>query len=135
MSLGTVVAALSALERISHADVTPTSEVARAGRQDYVNHCASCHGADATGNGPVAVALNVKPADLTRISARRGGKFPFGEMAKFIDGRTRIGAHGTREMPVWGEVFQEHLTTDPLKEEIVRGRVSMILIYLLSIQK
>lgn len=39
-------------------------------------YCASCHGVDAKGEGPVAKSLNVKPSDLTRIAARSGGKFP-----------------------------------------------------------
>jgi len=52
-----------------------------------------------------AAALTTPPADLTRIAARRGGSFPDGEVARFVDGRFDLPAHGTREMPVWGERF------------------------------
>ena len=37
-------------------------------------YCASCHGTDAKGDGPMAKSLKVKPADLTRIAARNGGR-------------------------------------------------------------
>jgi mono/diheme cytochrome c family protein len=37
-------------------------------------YCASCHGADGKGDGPMAKSLKVKPADLTRIAARNGGR-------------------------------------------------------------
>jgi hypothetical protein len=44
-----------------------------------------------------------RPADLTRIAARRGGRFDRREVAAWIDGRTRAEAHGSAEVPVWGE--------------------------------
>ena len=68
------------------------------GGQAFATHCASCHGADARGSGPVAAALNIRPADLTRIAARRGGDFPADDLAAWIDGRLASPAHGTREM-------------------------------------
>jgi mono/diheme cytochrome c family protein len=78
-----------------------------AGADLFVRYCASCHGRDARGTGPVAEALSVPPADLTRIAARRGGRFEPSEVAAYIDGRTDVIAHGRREMPVWGRAFDE----------------------------
>jgi mono/diheme cytochrome c family protein len=78
-----------------------------AGADLFVRYCASCHGRDARGTGPVAAALSVPPADLTRIAARRGGRFEPSEVAAYIDGRTDVTAHGRREMPVWGRAFDE----------------------------
>jgi len=40
-------------------------ESIEAGRQLFQANCASCHGVDATGNGPNAPNLRVEPADLT----------------------------------------------------------------------
>ena len=37
----------------------------------YRQYCASCHGEDGRGHGPVAPYLTVKPSDLIRIAARR----------------------------------------------------------------
>lgn len=71
----------------------------------YHAYCASCHGVDGKGNGPVAPALNTKPSDLTTIKQRHGGIFPTERIRKIIAGDEEILAHGSREMPVWGPIF------------------------------
>jgi len=48
------------------------------GSKLYKIYCASCHGEDAKGHGPMAVWLKVPPSDLTRIAARNGGEFSVG---------------------------------------------------------
>src|SRR5690348_155857 len=75
------------------------------GEELFLRFCASCHGSQAHGDGPVSRSLNVAVPDLTRITSRYG-QFPAGLIRDVIDGRgidTR--AHGTREMPVWGYEF------------------------------
>ncbi len=106
----------------------------KSGRDLFLTYCSSCHGAGARGDGPVAKALKVRPADLTRIAARREGEFPAAEIAMFIDGRTAITSHGTREMPVWGHRFRKELGGDSVAEEIIRGRIDVLIAYLRSIQ-
>ena len=77
------------------------------GKELLVSYCASCHGMDGKGHGPVAPVLKVEVPDLTSIQKRRAGKFPVGELEKFILGETAVkAAHGTTEMPVWGPVFK-----------------------------
>ena len=44
--------------------------VAANGRVSFRLYCASCHGEDGEGNGPVAKFLTIEPADLTRIEQR-----------------------------------------------------------------
>ena len=100
-----------------------------------MRYCASCHGPETRGHGPVAASLSVKVPDLTRIAERRGGNFPSGELAVYIDGRSMPGAHGSRAMPVWGSILSEDLVEGERGEELVRGRVRMILIYLKSVQQ
>ncbi len=78
------------------------------GRLLFAAYCSACHGAEGQGNGPVAAALRTPPAELTRIAARAGGTFDAAKVASFIDGRTRIEAHGEREMPVWGRLYDDH---------------------------
>ncbi len=70
-------------------------------------YCASCHGVDGAGNGPVAPALTAKLADLTTISQRNGGVFPTKRVRSIISGDDIILAHGSREMPVWGPIFHQ----------------------------
>jgi mono/diheme cytochrome c family protein len=103
------------------------------GRKLYMQHCASCHGEDAKGQGPVASSLKIAPTDLTNIP-RTGGKFPFTRISMVIQGEvgeTAIAAHGTREMPVWGEVFRA-IRAD---RSVARLDVNALTRYIESLQK
>jgi mono/diheme cytochrome c family protein len=77
------------------------------GKELFVAYCASCHGMDGKGKGPVAAALKNGAPDLSTLTKRKQGKFPTAELEKLIlgDGMTAA-AHGSREMPVWGPVFR-----------------------------
>jgi mono/diheme cytochrome c family protein len=105
------------------------------GRSAYLQYCASCHGRDGQGDGPVAPSLRTAPTDLTRVAERRGGRFSQAEIAAYIDGRTPVPAHGPREMPVWGQKLGERLGNDDTAEELVRGRLLVLVEYLQSIQR
>jgi mono/diheme cytochrome c family protein len=82
------------------------------GKDLFKAYCASCHGLDAKGKGPMAASLKVPPSDLTRISIRNHGVFPIARVQKIIAGEElpRSG-HGSTEMPVWGPIFSR-VTTD-----------------------
>lgn len=67
----------------------------------YHDYCAGCHGASGRGDGPSAVGLARKPADLTQIAAKNGGVFPRVKVMSWIDGFTRAGKHGGEIMPVF----------------------------------
>jgi mono/diheme cytochrome c family protein len=101
-----------------------------AGRALYVEHCASCHGTAARGNGPAADSLRRPPTDLTGFSRSNGGVFPSEQLRQVIDGRG-VGAHGSVEMPVWGYVFRATAGSEPAARE----RIDAILRYLQSIQE
>jgi len=75
------------------------------GTQLYERHCAYCHGADATGDGPLAPALILQPPDLTRLSERNNGVFPVERVVMRIDGREPLVSHGS-PMPVFGPFFE-----------------------------
>jgi mono/diheme cytochrome c family protein len=94
-------------------------------------YCSPCHGEDGKGNGPVAPALNAKPADLTTIAQRNGGTFPVKRVRSIIAGDDLILAHGSREMPIWGPIFHQ-VEWDRDFGEI---RLQNITKYLESIQK
>lgn len=72
----------------------------------YDRHCAVCHGADLTGDGPMAPALVLQPTDLTALAARNDGVFPVLRVVMRIDGREPLVSHGS-PMPVYGEFFEE----------------------------
>jgi hypothetical protein len=76
-----------------------TAQPPRHGVDLYVRYCASCHGVAGRGDGPAAESLTPRPTDLTRSSAG------VAELMRVIDGRRTVRAHGSSDMPVWGEVF------------------------------
>src|SRR5260370_15040962 len=87
---------------VAMARTTGTDDIAQ-GRALYLQYCASCHGRYADGKGPVAPALSTPPANLRLLSERYGNPLPEDQIARFIDGRADVKAHGLRDMPVWGE--------------------------------
>jgi len=100
------------------------------GRQLYLEYCGSCHGLTGEGDGPVAHALTIPPANLRRLSDRFGNPLPEDQVARFIDGRAEVKAHGPRDMPVWGRRFYAQ-THD---ERAVRALIGELVAYLQSIQ-
>jgi mono/diheme cytochrome c family protein len=78
---------------------------ASAGAVTYRTYCANCHGSDGRGEGYIAPTLRVKPSDLTQLATKNGGVYPEERVRAAIDGRTDVRAHGSREMPIWGDVF------------------------------
>ena len=89
-------------------DVTPTFvPPSMSGGDIFRYYCATCHGRDARGNGPVARELKTRPANLTKLSANNYGEFPVERVKAFIThGRPDAVAHGSSDMPVWGSIFQ-----------------------------
>ena len=75
------------------------------GKTEFQSSCASCHGADAKGNGPVSGQLKTPPSDLTLLARNNNGVFPTNAVYETIYGSKSVAAHGTREMPIWGERF------------------------------
>ncbi|MEM0946131.1 MAG: cytochrome c [Pseudomonadota bacterium] len=78
----------------------------------FVSYCATCHGLEARGDGPMAPILTILPADLSRISERNGGAFPTLRVARQIDGRDPLLAHGG-QMPVFGNLFSDQVVAIP----------------------
>lgn len=125
---------------VQPADAADAAEGARAayGKTVYRVYCASCHGAEARGDGKLAEYLTIKPSDLTLISARNDGEFPSERMRQIIDGREKVAGHSSAEMPVWGDAFQkaDALEEEPpeVREREVARKVESLLAYLRSIQ-
>jgi len=88
---------------IKHVPIQSTSPVS--GKEMYRAYCAACHGTDGKGGGPATAALKIPPTDLTLLSKNNGGKFPSIKVSSSIRGESATPAHGSKEMPVWGELF------------------------------
>jgi mono/diheme cytochrome c family protein len=101
------------------------------GRAIYLQYCASCHGVKGEGDGPLARVLTTPPTNLRLLSQRVGNPLPEKEIARFIDGRSEVKAHGPRDMPVWGKRFYAETGGN---EAMVRARIRKLVAYLQSIQ-
>jgi hypothetical protein len=105
------------------------------GAELYMRFCASCHGSQAMGDGPVSRSLNVAVPDLTRIASRYG-EFPTGRVRDIIDGRgIDTLSHGTREMPVWGYEFWVEEGADAGAQKAARDAINKLVEHLRSIQR
>lgn len=107
---------------------------AEAGKIIFNTICVSCHGKDARGGGPVAESLKTKPADLRLVARRRNGSFPQDEIGQFIDGRKAPLAHGTREMPVWGDRLATAAPDPQEREQRREQAIAALIAYLKTIQ-
>jgi len=110
----------------------PAAAGAEAGAELFRTYCASCHGADAHGAGPVADQLRRLPPDLTTFAMRNGGTFPSERLRRIIDGRD-VRSHGDREMPVWGDAFKR--TRGDASDDAIKARIDAIVRYLQAIQQ
>ena len=114
------------------------------GKREFDANCASCHGMDAKGRGPVAGFLTKNPPDLTVLARQNGGVFPMDRLYRTIDGRdlpegAQGGPHGSREMPIWGRDYRvrdgEYFGDAPYDADaMVRGRILGLLEYLSRLQ-
>lgn len=95
--IGMLCAVLGAMPAMAQ-DVT-------AGAQLYQRHCASCHGFDGTGGGPLAPSLVLQPTDLSQLQQANDGVFPLVRVIWRIDGREPLVSHGS-PMPIYGEYFE-----------------------------
>lgn len=100
------------------------------GPEMYRAYCGACHGPRGKGDGPAAPALRVAPPDLTRLARDNGGTFPEKDVEWVLRFGAPLPAHGSSEMPVWGEAFR--LIGD---EASARYRVAALLAYLATLQE
>jgi len=76
------------------------------GKHEYESKCAVCHGLEGRGNGAMAAVLKTRVSNLTYLSKNNNGVFPFQRVYEIIDGTDVLPAHGTREMPIWGQEYR-----------------------------
>lgn len=114
------------------------------GEFEYQNSCVACHGLSGKGDGPVSDFLSgaVVP-DLTVLQSNNGGVFPVTAVYEMIEGSDTVSAHGTRDMPIWGNRFRRRASgeNDPdphllgmSSERYAKTRILALIEYLASIQ-
>jgi len=140
-TLGVSLLALSAIMLTAGAQDQPKPEIkhipirqtsAASGQEMFKNYCAVCHGANGTGNGPAAEALKVPPTDLTTLAAKNDGKYPAMRVSAILRGESSLAAHGTKDMPIWGNLFWNISGGHPSE---VQQRVANLNHYVESLQK
>lgn len=131
-SVATVFAAGIIVLSCSGTALAGQASASPSGSALFVNYCGSCHGPQAKGDGPMATYLKIRPADLTTIAKRNGGKFPSDVVFRSIDGRNPVMGHGGQNMPVWGNAF---LRAEGATPEVVRARIDALVRYLETIQQ
>ena len=106
-----------------------------AAKELYLKYCSACHGESGKGDGVVSGLMTPRPTDLTQIAKKAGGQFPFTQVMQAIDGTKTVRAHGSSDMPVWGESFRREMPGESLSaQERLRGRLMLITEYVASIQ-
>lgn len=112
-------------------------EIAAVGHREFRHACAVCHGLGGKGESIMTTLnlLTVRPADLTQLSKKHQGQFPFWKVYRIIDGREEVKGHGTRDMPIWGEVFIQQEGGKRVDESRAIGRILALVYYMQSIQE
>lgn len=112
------------------------------GKREYENSCAVCHGVKGKGDGPMAGLITQKVADISILAKRNNGTFPFNHVYEIIDGRAGVKGHGDRDMPIWGNVYNQKAVEyhkDFYRafdaESFVRGRILALVSYIYGLQE
>jgi mono/diheme cytochrome c family protein len=109
------------------------------GERDFRTYCAACHGISGVGDGTIAEFLTIAAPDLTKLTKMNYGQFPRDRVIHVIDGRSDVKVHGTRDMPVWGDLFDvEAISPDTdrtAREIIVRERIESLVNYVETLQE
>ena len=111
------------------------------GKYEFDTYCALCHGKTGKGDGPFGGLVTKKVPDLTVLSRNNGGVFPFDRTYGIVSGAADLPAHGTREMPIWGDHYAEKATRDlgPFYQQsdvssYVRGKILALIGYISTLQ-
>lgn len=140
-TLGAIVVALASLMAAENG-VAAEKGMIDTGKREFMNNCAACHGQSGKGDGRMAEVLKVAPTDLTALSVKNGGVFPYDRVYAVIDGRESVKGHGSRDMPIWGKRYIDRMAEaseyyfDGIDdvEVYTRARILRLLDYLSRIQ-
>jgi mono/diheme cytochrome c family protein len=111
------------------------------GKREFQLHCSVCHGWEGKGDGLYAThgVIKTKVPDLTTLSKKNNGVFPFRRVYEVIDGTEALTAHGTREMPIWGpryraDIEEAYFDVPFNPEAYVRAHILALIDYINRLQ-
>ena len=132
-STATLAMSQETKKTIKKVPITPTS--AASGEEMYIAYCAACHGTSGKGDGPAASEFKTPPTNLTIICPKsQCGEFPNGYIAQVLEsGAHNAKAHGSKDMPVWGDLFRALHSTSST-DALVKLRINNLSKYIESIQ-
>ena len=122
-------------------------DLSRLGEREFNSNYAICHGLTGKGDGPIVDYfaaggyVDKNFPNLTLLTKRNKGVFPYKRVYNLIDGREMVEAHGAREMPVWGDEYNGRAASyymdyrqawDP--EAFTRTRILALIEYINSLQ-
>jgi hypothetical protein len=93
------------------------------------------------GDGPYQPYLTRTAPSLVGLAKANGGVFPYQRVYEVIDGRKEVGAHGPRDMPIWGADYLQKAPKDwisamPFDQEMyVRARIMALIDYIGRLQQ
>lgn len=112
------------------------------GKREYDSTCAVCHGLTAKGDDGPLKSLLVRPVpSLTVLAKNNKGVFPFDKVFQIIDGRQEVAAHGPRDMPIWGNAFNNQTSLyfdnypEQDRESAARSRILALTEYVYRLQQ
>jgi hypothetical protein len=106
-----------------------TAQSVDVGKFEYETHCAVCHGLGGKGDGPYVRLLRagIVLPDLTELSRKNNGVFPFNQIVEIIDGRLpEARVHRPTDMPIWGERYKiesRNVNPDYNPEAFARAKI------------
>lgn len=112
------------------------------GQFEFANSCVQCHGPAGKGDGPLVSFMTGSMPDITQLQKANGGVFPVTRVFGVIDGSARVGAHGTSEMPAWGQRYRQgaaewlgYQGAPGEAEALVQLRILALVEYISSLQE
>ena len=126
------VALAGGLAPAAYAELKPDAKAAAKGATLYVRYCASCHGPAGRGDGPLANDLRVPVPDLTTLSTRGSGAYPYERVVRIVQSGEVLRGHGNTDMPAWGDAFKR---TKGIGAETPLEGVRSLAHYLWSLQR
>jgi mono/diheme cytochrome c family protein len=121
------------------ATTTAAAQPSKLGQREFRNSCAACHGASGRGEGAFGGMMEARVPDLTVLAKKNGGVFPVERVYETIDGTRMMKAHGTSDMPIWGQRYRveaaKYYVDAPYDEAMfVRTRILALIDYLSALQ-
>ena len=112
------------------------------GQHEYEMYCAACHGSSGRGDGWFSRYLKNPTPTIRQLKKRNGGVFPVEHVYDVIDGKKVANVHGSREMPIWGNVFLVESQKVvpfygqvPADQGVVRARILGLIEYISQLQE